>query len=774
MRLTVNVTTTAAGWEVQVPDPDTGAPLADPGTGKKLVRTLRRTTDEAFPLPPQAEIEELAAGAAHRQLCTDETGNSLSTAYYNIMGRQPGSNGVVHFGRYLFDTLIGEQLWAAMRSRAGDKPLELALSWPGGDAVLNRLPWEMMCDPGGVFLASQPGLAITRLVPGSAEVKPLPIKAPLRVLFVVGSNLRDDDVIRPGAEYLGLLRGLSYRSLTIKHHLLLAANTARLEAAMRSFRPSVVHFICHGGLDGGRGYLTLKDEQNAEKSVNVFADRLITALRVDESLPPVVVLNACFTATVGLAGVGQVTVPLAAELVSLGIPVVVGMAGRVADQACRLFTRRFYESLLESGHVGHDAAQGRRAALGHGTNPSATVDWALPTLFLAEGVGEQALPISRQEGDYDWHALAANDFAPPGFPAFCDRFEVLHWYTLLMAEPERQKEIGQRKSELLALVATIRGRDAALDSDPRYGRTRLLKELAAQAVRDGSVPVLLAHDRLPGHVWITDTDTLLKRVVRAAMETARSFAITADRWKPAYTHTLLNLAPGAALPHGFPLEIELHFEGKEPGHKESYHHCLALALVEDLKGLLEQIDAGRPEAERGQSRLLLLIDDVHAMGGATLFLINHLLRQRGPLWAARERMRAVLTAAEEPASGQAASVEAIKEWRKAPFVDVLYLEHFKEDTIERLAYEYFLLHWQDLNEQERPLVVSPTAQPAMVNWFFGQLQQKVKGVPSYLESPEAQDWIGGALALPQEAMVLQVADDETLLDRLQQEQGGRQ
>jgi hypothetical protein len=39
--------------------------------------------------------------------------------------------------------------------------------------------------------------------------------------------------------------------------------------------------------------------------------------------------------------------PLAVQLVEIGVPVVVGMAGEVSEQACRFFARRFYEGFLE-------------------------------------------------------------------------------------------------------------------------------------------------------------------------------------------------------------------------------------------------------------------------------------------------------------------------------------------------------------------------------------------------------------------------------------------
>jgi CHAT domain-containing protein len=175
-----------------------------------------------------------------------------------------------------------------------------------------------------------------------------------------------NDVIRPGAEYLGLVRGLRTNELSLKLHLLLEANVDTLSAAIEEFRPTVVHFICHGDVSSaGAGFLELTDPQDPSKSASVYGPSLIGALRTKKNLPlpQIVVLNACYTAAARFWKVGQVASPLSVELLQSGVPVVVGMAGRVADQACRLFTRGFYESLLTQGEIAVAAGEGRRAGI---------------------------------------------------------------------------------------------------------------------------------------------------------------------------------------------------------------------------------------------------------------------------------------------------------------------------------------------------------------------------------------------------------------------------
>ena len=69
MRLVVEVEKSGDGWQVQVPDPGSETPLVDLDTNEPIVRNLRRTEDETapFPLPPQAEVDELTSPGLGQQ-----------------------------------------------------------------------------------------------------------------------------------------------------------------------------------------------------------------------------------------------------------------------------------------------------------------------------------------------------------------------------------------------------------------------------------------------------------------------------------------------------------------------------------------------------------------------------------------------------------------------------------------------------------------------------------------------------------------------------------
>src|SRR6202011_1760925 len=98
--------------------------------------------------------------------------------------------------------------WKAITSAMPVGPIELELEFSPDDEKLNRLPWEMMMAPGGTPLTafSDPNrrIAITRVLQCNDLPAEHAIELPLRVLFVVGAQL--DDALRPGTEYLALLR----------------------------------------------------------------------------------------------------------------------------------------------------------------------------------------------------------------------------------------------------------------------------------------------------------------------------------------------------------------------------------------------------------------------------------------------------------------------------------------------------------------------------------------------------------------------------------------
>src|SRR5262249_1988856 len=72
------------------------------------VRCLqRRIVDSmAFPLPPQGEAEDIPNAALHKRLCTTPVASDMFSVYLNIIQRNPGTEDMETFGRYLATTLL--------------------------------------------------------------------------------------------------------------------------------------------------------------------------------------------------------------------------------------------------------------------------------------------------------------------------------------------------------------------------------------------------------------------------------------------------------------------------------------------------------------------------------------------------------------------------------------------------------------------------------------------------------------------------------------------
>ena len=79
---------------------------------------------------------------------------------------------------------------------------------------------------------------------------------------------------------------------------------------------------------------------------------------------------------------------------------------------------------------------------------------------------------------------------------------------------------------------------------------------------------------------------------------------------------------------------------------------------------------------------------------------------------------------------------------------------------DRLAYEFFLSRWQDVDKKDMPLAVQQRAPAEFVEHFFEMLKVNVDGIPSRLKSEAANVWISGQLNMPAAGRVLRPMNDE--------------
>ncbi|MGI5499056.1 CHAT domain-containing protein [Lentzea sp. CA-135723] len=399
-----------------------------------------------------------------------------------IDGHKPYPDDIQRYGHWLFSCVLAP-VWDRILSLpqvVEARGVELALTWAAKDTSLNQLVWEAMHDDAGTPLASHPDLlvATTRVVPVKGQSAPETITGTPRVLFAIGSSLTDD-IIRPGAMFMGLLRRFDADGICV---VKIVENVSDIELASvcEQFSPDVVHLVAHGDVVGGRGVVMLAGKQKN-------ADSLRKALITHRGRPLAVVLSACRSGQAPNSSGDPVNAAsLAAELVQAGIPIVSAMAGDVSEPACRFYTRHLVDALHEGMPIAAAAASGRRAAL-QDSCASTRIDWAMPSLFVASTVQRNFQPINPALSKTLVRLATQLDLRRP--PVFIGRQKILNLLDRLFEEDERRR---------LGVIGAVREGELK-----RIGSTRLLREIGFQVLRRGHLPLLLgpfANDEHPPHL----------------------------------------------------------------------------------------------------------------------------------------------------------------------------------------------------------------------------------------------------------------------------------
>jgi hypothetical protein len=581
------------GWTVEARYRDGGA-LIVPAYDLDALDLATGGLDQRVPIVPAGRRPP--EDAAHFPLCAGEP-DLAARLLDRLAAANTEPDDVLLYGRWLFECLLAPA-WPAIRADPAVRQargVELALEWPVEDTDLHRLVWEAMHDGSAPLAGHRDLLAvITRLVPVEADPPATVTRMP-RVLFATGSALTDD-VIRPGAMFMGLLRAFESEGLCASR-VAQEVTVDDLAEECAAFRPDVVHLVAHGTVaEDGTGLLHL-----GERRAGAATDgRALAAALVAGGPPLAVVLSACQS---GIASGPAGAAPLAAELVRGGIPIVSAMAGEISEQACRLYSRRLVRAIHDGEPVVAAAAMGRRAALLRAENPSDQMDWAMPALFLASSVPPAFRPVDPKP------TLSlievAEELGLRQQPVFIGRQEILRLVDdFFCPEPSRR----------LGLVGVVR-------EGPVHGLggTRLLREIGFRLLREGHVPLLLGpySDRAPVDlraVLVEIVDRAAKVAEQLGLRPAVSTVLGVDERFPAAG--AVTAAALAALPveeaHATLLATLGAFGRRrhplEPG-------LVRHRLVRDLARLAEAV-GGTGEPFGPHTRVVVLADEVHAWVGA--------------------------------------------------------------------------------------------------------------------------------------------------------------
>jgi CHAT domain len=436
------------------------------------------------------------------------------------------------------------------------------------------------------------------------------------------------------------------------------ARPRRIKERIKSFRPHIVHFLCHGqpAQDGAPAALILPkddpdqgptgeadhvDDNEPIEEAAYDGDQILKWLSADDTieLPSIVVLSACHTAdgksiaedadepeapTFGRQpgrrpelqswGVHEAG-PLAARLVEGRVPIVVGMAGAVSDRGCRLFTRRFGAALLEGFPLIAAASQARSAALSEGERAYKSADWALPVLFMAEAVEPDHVPVllpaPPEAGSHTGvdERIAVYDVERK--PVFCGRHEFFDAYHELV-----QPVAKGRCSVLAAYSETV---------ESGLGHSRLLQELTAQAVRDHHIPCLIGSDQ-PGWRPPTSRNELIAAFYDAIIQARQAFLQSV-----AFRSQLnvLREKSGKELRSCRALDLEVKATLSERAGHELTVSAVRMALKKDLDKLRSDVSERCPDVAGAGGQVLFLFDKVDQYAAALDDLLSGLLGPNG-------------------------------------------------------------------------------------------------------------------------------------------------
>ncbi|MGW4060840.1 CHAT domain-containing protein [Amycolatopsis sp. NPDC004747] len=264
------------------------------------------------------------------------------------------------FGSLLHRCLFGRN-WSWLQSIIDSvQRVRLELGFPA-ESRLAAIPWEYLYRPDtptrrGAFLATEPGLVLSRYIPLSGADSGFAPQETLTVLVVVSQPA---DPRLGEVEYEEVVEQISATATKLNYKVLptLENPTERdLEEAVRVGAPDLVHFMGHGEFDDDRGAaaLALVDQDGGADWVD---DRRIAGiLSRHRRAPRAVVLHSC---NLGRADYEASFAGVAPQLIRHGVQSVIAMQYPVTNGTATAFSTSLYEALADGNDLDTAAQQAR-------------------------------------------------------------------------------------------------------------------------------------------------------------------------------------------------------------------------------------------------------------------------------------------------------------------------------------------------------------------------------------------------------------------------------
>ena len=267
---------------------------------------------------------------------------------------------LVQRGKALFDWVDQHSNRWFRAERARRRPMALTIDVR--DTGLRHLPWELLHD-GQAFLCADPHHWFTplrRVTDPDIGQEWQPQKRQLGVLFMASSPENVQPVLDFEAEEASILRDTAHKPLDLQVEE--SGSLQGLGERLLEYEedPDVIHLSGHADVDEreGRPLFLLEDEMG--DCAPATPEELARTLRDANSHPRILFLSGCRT---GGSDAQRQILSFSEQMVDAGIPVVLGWALPVGDEAASQAAAAFYDKLATGYGIAEAVALARQQLL---------------------------------------------------------------------------------------------------------------------------------------------------------------------------------------------------------------------------------------------------------------------------------------------------------------------------------------------------------------------------------------------------------------------------
>ncbi len=237
-----------------------------------------------------------------------------------------------------------------------------------------RLPWELMRDPrSGLYYGLSLATGIVRYFESDRAFTPEPLTLPLKILVVLANPKQEGLADIQPEDFRQSLESIDWKDKVQLDFLETPTLRALGKKALEPYH--IIHFAAHGGYMQDTWGLAL---ERADGTIDkVSAEDLAATLGPALGHLRLVTLISCNSARLSKGDDSDTSNSVAAALVRMGVPAVIGTQFAISVSAAQTFTEALYGRMGAGDNLLSAVDEGRRAV--HQTQPG--FEWIVPVLY---------------------------------------------------------------------------------------------------------------------------------------------------------------------------------------------------------------------------------------------------------------------------------------------------------------------------------------------------------------------------------------------------------